>query len=117
MPLNYYTPHTTINARDPASKPVLLDGALEGHVLVKNTNHALPLKKPKLLSIFGYDAAAPPANDVLRADQFFGAWALGTESMLDYQVFFQSGPAPQIAINGTIISGGKLDLSRLRNRC
>jgi beta-glucosidase len=107
MPLNYYTPHKTINARDPASKPILMKGAMEGHVLVKNVKNALPLKKPKMISIFGYDAAAPPANNVPSASQSFGAWSLGTESLLNYAVFFSTDPVPQIAINGTIISGGE----------
>jgi beta-glucosidase len=107
MPLSYDAPHKTVNARDPASKPVLLNGALEGHVLVKNTNNALPLNKPKLISIFGYDAAAPPANNVPSASQSFGAWSLGGESLWGWLPFFSSGAPPQIAINGTIISGGR----------
>lgn len=60
MPVDLTAPHEIIDARDPASKSVLLNSALEGHVLVKNVNKALPLSKPKLLSVFGYDAAAPP---------------------------------------------------------
>ncbi len=106
MALSYYTPHKTINARNPASKPILLAGALEGHVLVKNTNHSLPLKSPKLLSVFGYDAIAPPANNVEAAS--FGPWSLGTESELSYLPILGTGPAPQIAINGTIITGGMI---------
>ena len=107
MPAKYYDPHVTINARDPSSKPVLIDGAMEGHVLVKNTNNALPLNSPKMISIFGYDAQAPPANDIESASQVFGAWTVGGESILDYAGFFSPLPPPQIAINGTIISGGK----------
>lgn len=107
MAANYYDPHATIDARDPSSKPVLINGAMEGHVLVKNINNALPLNKPKMISIFGYDAQAPPANDIESASQFFGAWTLGAESILNYEVFFSPLPPPQIAINGTIISGGE----------
>jgi beta-glucosidase len=103
MPLDYTEPHTPVYARDPASKSVLLQGAIEGHVLVKNVNNALPLKKPKLLSVFGYDAAAPPAMDV---NGF--PWIFGAESELITLPFITDGTPPQIAFNGTLISGGKL---------
>ncbi|KAJ5595657.1 hypothetical protein N7450_002115 [Penicillium hetheringtonii] len=43
--------------------------AVEGHVLVKNTNNALPLKSPKLISVFGYDAAPPDFLEVSLAQQ------------------------------------------------
>lgn len=105
MALAYYEPHKTVDARNPASKPVLINGAKEGHVLVKNTNNALPLNKPKMISIFGYDAVAPPANDVASASQYFGQWTLGAESIYSWAPFLSPGPPPQIAINGTIISG------------
>lgn len=55
-------PHEFVDARDPASKDTWLEAAIEGHVLVKNENNALPLQKPKVLSIFGYDAPAPALN-------------------------------------------------------
>lgn len=58
MPPNLNAPHNYTDAKDPAAKPSLLDQAIEGHVLVKNTNNALPLKQPKVLSVFGYDAVA-----------------------------------------------------------
>jgi beta-glucosidase len=48
-----------IEAKNPASKPVLFDGAVEGHVLVKNVDGLLPLKSPRLLSLYGYDAKTP----------------------------------------------------------
>ncbi|CZR51391.1 probable beta-glucosidase precursor [Phialocephala subalpina] len=105
MPINYYTPHKPVYARDPSSQSVLLDGALEGHVLVKNVNNALPLKSPKLLSVFGYDAVAPQKFDVGGPTDIIAPWTFGAES-LSYTPFISSEPAPQIAINGTIISGG-----------
>lgn len=105
MPINYYTPHTPVYARDPSSQTVLLDGALEGHVLVKNVNNALPLKTPKLLSVFGYDAAAPLKFDVGGPTETIAPWTFGAES-LTYIPFIDTEPAPQIAINGTIVSGG-----------
>lgn len=59
MPVQLAQPHPLIDARVPASKPTILEGAVEGHVLVKNTKNALPLKEPKLLSLFGFDAQVP----------------------------------------------------------
>lgn len=57
-------PHRIVDARNASSKPTLLAGATEGHVLVKNTDGALPLKssETKLISIFGYSAKAPNVN-------------------------------------------------------
>ena len=60
MPPDLSQPHLIINARQPSSNSVLLSGAVEGHVLVKNTNNSLPLKKPQLLSLFGYDGQDQP---------------------------------------------------------
>lgn len=108
MPLDYTAPHTPIYARDPASKPILLDGALEGHVLVKNVNNSLPLKSPKLLSIFGYDAIAPPAMDIGGPGDFLAPFSFGYESQLNYNGFVTTGPSPATAPNGTLIVGGKL---------
>lgn len=107
MPTLFYTPHPPVYARDPSSKRVLLDGALEGHVLVKNVNNALPLKQPKLISVFGYDAASPPEMNVGGPSDFLGgSWVYGYESVLGYVPFVDPNPPPQIAANGTIISGG-----------
>nr|POE51658.1 putative beta-glucosidase m [Quercus suber] len=51
-------PHNYTDAKDPAARSTLLSQALEGHVLVKNNNSALPLGKPVVMSIFGYDATS-----------------------------------------------------------
>ncbi|KAL2838667.1 beta-glucosidase-related glycosidase [Aspergillus pseudodeflectus] len=59
---NLALPHPIVEARKPSDKPILRQSAIEGHVLVKNTKGALPLKKPKLLSILGYSAKAPDRN-------------------------------------------------------
>jgi beta-glucosidase len=59
MPSDLTAPHPLIDAGDPESKPTLLQGAIESHVLVKNTNNALPLQRPILLSLFGFDATIP----------------------------------------------------------
>lgn len=96
------TPHQIVDARSPESVPVRLDGAVAGHVLVKNTNNALPLDKPLWLSIYGYDAALPPSKDV----DF--AFSFGTESVAGQGLIGPVGlPVyPPTAIGGTIISGG-----------
>lgn len=99
---SYDVPHTKVNARHPSSKSILLDGAIEGHVLVKNTNNSLPLKAPQLLSIFGYDAPAPPTSNIGTSK-----YTLGYESLSDDQAVFGSAQIGfQIAGNGTMISGG-----------
>jgi beta-glucosidase len=109
MPFDLSVPHKIVDARDPASKSVLFDGAVEGHVLVKNDRGALPLKSPKLLSVFGYDAKAPDTMDI---GSGFSSWVLGFESGDVSAVLpgFTGLPNPyvfsQIAANGTIISGG-----------
>jgi beta-glucosidase len=56
MPSDVNSPHQRVIGKSADSKDTLLQGAIEGHVLVKNTNAALPLKAPKLVSVFGYDA-------------------------------------------------------------
>lgn len=88
VPVDVTIPHTIINAKDPASKSTLLQGAVEGHVLVKNVGNALPLNKPQLLSIFGYDAQSPqkmdPQGAALEAGLGVGeqfAWIFGLEAV------------------------------------
>lgn len=61
MPESVNELHHIVDAIDPASKPVILQGAVEGHVLVKNED-SLPLNKPRHLSVFGYDAVAADIN-------------------------------------------------------
>ncbi|CAK7275417.1 hypothetical protein SEPCBS57363_006671, partial [Sporothrix epigloea] len=63
MVVDLTQPHPIIDARNPADRQTLLDGAIEGHVLVKNANNVLPLKAPKFLSVFGYSAQSPTQND------------------------------------------------------
>lgn len=83
---------------------MLLEGAIAGHVLVKNVNATLPLVgKPKMLSIFGYDAQSPPTKNI---DELF---QLGYESqpemaraVLGYEAHFS-----QRADEGVIFSGGR----------
>lgn len=103
MAANYTAPHEIVNARDPASKQTLLDGAIEGHVLVKNTKNALPLKSPQLLSLYGYDGQAAAQNDISLA------WTLGLESSdpeATIAILTGGVAVPQTALLGTLISGG-----------
>ena len=79
MPLSLNVPHEYVDARDPASDNNILQSAIEGQVLVKNVNNALPLKKPKVLSVFGYDAAAPQKNSP--TGTFFNKYAFGMDNV------------------------------------
>ncbi|KAL1873815.1 hypothetical protein VTK73DRAFT_730 [Phialemonium thermophilum] len=102
-------PHHVVDARNSSFRAVVLDGAIEGQVLLKNERKALPLRKPKLLSIFGFSAKAPDQNNV--SPGFFSAWTQGDESA-DFDALIpllapgSSGNFPAIAPNGTIVSGG-----------
>lgn len=64
MPSDVNAPHQKVIGKSPDSKDILLQGAIEGHVLLKNTNNALPLKTPQLVSVFGYDAQGPDSLGV-----------------------------------------------------
>lgn len=82
---------------------MLLESAVAGHVLVKNVNGSLPLTKPTILSIFGYDAQPPLTKNI---DQLY---ELGYESepemaqaVLGYEAHFS-----QRASEGVIFSGGR----------
>lgn len=108
MPVDLLAPHPIVNARNPASKPALLQGAIEGHVLVKNTNNALPLKKPQLIEIYGYDAIVPSQYGPLSAND---PWPLGAEGInlellyCEFEGNLGCGTVPQYVTN-TMWSGG-----------
>jgi len=53
-PSPYSRPHSQVIGTSLTSKSVLLTGAQEGHVLVKNVNGTLPFQMPRLVSLFGY---------------------------------------------------------------
>ncbi|OJD32056.1 glycoside hydrolase family 3 protein [Diplodia corticola] len=93
MPYSLEEPHDDqkVTALSPASRDAIYRGAVEGHVLVKNVNNALPLKNPQIVSLFGYDAPAPAADSDL-APSYFSA--------------LSDADVPQAAYNGTLISGG-----------
>lgn len=103
IPANLAAPHERVIAKAPDSKQVLLQGAIEGHVLVKNTDNALPLKEPKLISLFGYSARS--------FDQYnpgAAGWNSGSSALSPSDQFgsypFQS--TLQSASNGTLLTGG-----------
>lgn len=107
MPLDLTAPHAPVDARNPAAKDTIFQGAVEGHVLVKNVNKALPLRSPKILSLFGYDAIAMAQNSPSLL-----AWALGYEPVdvptsQIYPILIGSNSvSPETAVNGTLITGG-----------
>jgi beta-glucosidase len=88
MPSSISGAHQAVIATSQAAKSVLLQSAIEGHVLVKNQNNVLPLKSPKLISVFGYDAYSPMSYTLATSFSF----PTGTRSDL-YQ-------------NGTLYTGG-----------
>jgi beta-glucosidase len=96
MPANLAAPHKAVDGRVPSSRAKLVQGALEGHVLVKNTNGALPLKAPKMVSVFGYSAKSPDWNNI-------DNWSGGDEP---YVGGLDSVDLSAIAFNGTMYSGG-----------
>lgn len=101
---NYSVPYEVVDARDPASKPILLQSAIEGHVLVKNENKALPLKRPRIISLFGYDAVAPRRVNLVDANSNYQFGFLSNleffwRSAFSYP-FLQPG---QIGPNGTLV--------------
>lgn len=107
IPSDLSEPHEKVIGWNASYKTVIYQGAVEGHVLVKNTNNALPLKSPQLLSLFGYSVKAPDVfnyGESSLASWNTGFYSLGTtDTSLLYGT---SDTYPSIAINGTIVSGG-----------
>ncbi|KAG9230487.1 putative beta-glucosidase M [Amylocarpus encephaloides] len=108
MPRNILAPHAIVDARNPVASPIVLRSALEGHVLVKNVNNTLPLNKPKIIGVFGYDAPAPSRYNVgAQSGDTPNRWQFGYDSVLNYLGFLSTtAPAPPFAANGTLTSGG-----------
>ncbi|OIW32664.1 glycoside hydrolase family 3 protein [Coniochaeta ligniaria NRRL 30616] len=103
VPKNLAQPHDTVVGTNSSYKKTLFDGAVEGHVLVKNQNGALPLKSPKLISLFGYSAKAPDNFDVNNGGWNNGGSSLGPQDTVTAN---RTTTHSQIASNGTLISGG-----------
>ncbi|KAI7521878.1 putative beta-glucosidase [Hortaea werneckii] len=112
--------HEETNAQTEDVKSTLLQGAIEGHVLVKNTDGALPLdpSSTDTLNLFGYDAI----GGLNTSAEGFGLYDVGlanTQKYEDGRIFtfidyYLNGgdilpdphSGPQIALDGTILSGG-----------
>ncbi|KAG6115602.1 hypothetical protein E4U13_002632 [Claviceps humidiphila] len=107
MPYSVLEPHEPVEGRDRKDRPTLLSGAMEGHVLVKNTKGALPLRSPRSISVFGYsarsaDVLAPSADEVS-----FDMWRYGQTSMgVGQAVEGLLGNAQPAATKGTLMGGG-----------
>lgn len=110
MPAAITIPHPLVEGRDPASKSTLLQGAIEGHVLVKNVNHTLPLKSPTVLSLFGFDAYAPlvvnPDSGPLNKRTYGLDSVNATTEQLIGILFGISGDTVGTADLGTLTKGG-----------
>lgn len=63
LPSSVSVAHQAVSALGLGYEDTLLQSAIEGHVLLKNENNALPLQSPRLISVFGYDAQLPTAQD------------------------------------------------------
>ncbi|KAH0528842.1 hypothetical protein TsFJ059_003654 [Trichoderma semiorbis] len=111
MPYNLSEPHRIVDARDLASRSTIYQGAIEGHVLVKNHKNVLPLKHPKVLAVFGYDAKAPPQYMPNRNNLRTNPFLLGYEASFNQlplalsQTQIDWPSQLQIAINGTYSVG------------
>ena len=115
MPPDLLRPHMYTDAKDPASKETLLEQAIEGHVLIKNVNGALPLGQPAKLSVFGYDAITqsiftPGAVNIDgKAESLFptnwGTIDLQLPQLVDIATNVPVKNPPEIA-KGTLVVGG-----------
>lgn len=108
LPVDISQSHQVVSAISPESQETLLQGAVEGIVLVKNLNDALPLGKPKVLTLYGYDAQAPPTNTPEGQNS---KYSLGFQSVNVSQaemqgLFIGIGDVPGAARLGTLLSGG-----------
>lgn len=104
MPSNVLDPHEIVDARDPAAAPVLLNGAIEGHVLVKNIKDTLPLKSPRLLSLFGYSAKTPDDFNPSSNSLYSQNWITGQEPVNSN--YASENGVPAFGENGTMFGGG-----------
>ncbi|KAI0191870.1 glycoside hydrolase superfamily [Astrocystis sublimbata] len=94
MPGDLAKPHQKVIASSPKNKDILLQGAIESHVLLKNEKNALPLKTPQLISLFGYSAKT------------FDAYTPGASGWNSGSSAAAQGGRSQIAAQGTLIVGG-----------
>ncbi|SPJ75967.1 probable beta-glucosidase precursor [Fusarium torulosum] len=101
---NLSLPHQQVEARIPESRPALLEGAIAGHVLVKNENNTLPFQKnPKMISVFGYDATVAATKNTGKLFELgYASSPEMAQAVLGNEAHFD-----QAAKGGTIVSGGR----------
>ncbi|CAN8101825.1 unnamed protein product [Discula destructiva] len=99
IPYDLTLPHDRVIGWNASFRDVVYQGAVEGHVLLKNANNTLPLKSPQLLSVFGYSAKTPDSYG--RTNLGF---KVGRYSVAALDITAAGGA--NIATNGTIITGG-----------
>lgn len=111
LPANMLFEHQsqTVSGMLASSKSTIFQGAVEGHVLVKNVNNTLPLNSPRILSLYGYDGPAPtrayPRGGASK--YMFGYESVDVAEDFVYGFYLQKQMIlPQAAMNGTIVSGG-----------
>jgi beta-glucosidase len=108
LPIDDTVEHEIVSAIDPSSLDNIFQAAAEGIVLVKNHDNTLPLKKPKLLTLYGYDAQGPSVSTPQGPNT---KYTLGFQSVnvTDEQMqglFLGVGDLPGAARSGTLVSGG-----------
>lgn len=108
LPADLLSPHEIVDVRDPKDATTLMEGAIQGHVLVKNVDKALPLRKPRMIAVFGYDAKTPEKYNPGTGK----SWDMGLESN-DYETTAcgygnDGGKCPPFnpIANGTLMAGG-----------
>lgn len=102
---NLTLPHQLVDARVPESKPVILEGAIAGQVLVKNSNDALPFRMPlKMVSVYGYDATIPATKNT---DTLFQLGYTSQLEMAQAVLGTEGVRFNQAALGGTIVTGGR----------
>lgn len=111
MPYDVRQPHEIVEGRDPRDRPTLLEGAIEGHVLVKNTKETLPLRCPRVISLFGYSARSADSSSPGPGDMFIYLWRygmtpIGLDSAVAGLINSPGSRLPDIARNGTLMGGG-----------
>ncbi|PNS16199.1 Beta-glucosidase 1 [Sphaceloma murrayae] len=109
--------YKTVDARDPADEQARFQSAVEGHVLVKNTG-VLPLNRPSVLNLFGYDAVGGSNTSGLDPTLYGfgqsntrtytdGRPFTGLQALLLFASVLPVGTAgPEVALQGTMITGG-----------
>ncbi|KAG8157075.1 hypothetical protein KVR01_013065 [Diaporthe batatas] len=110
IPMNLAIPHEIVEGRKKSDKPVLFQSAVEGHVLVKNINNALPLRQPRALSVLGYGAKDWETNMVGNPSAWtFGFQPTNTTELREGVTSALAGVYPNVtgpARGGAIVSGG-----------